>query len=104
MKEFTEDYKYERAKSKMQNLKAFYIHFTVYVIVNTIISIAKVIRNVNNGETFNEAIFDFATIGLWTIWGVGIAFHAFSVYGLDFFLGKNWETKQLEKYMNQDDR
>lgn len=104
MKEFTEEYRFERAKSKMQNLRAFYIHTVVYFIVNTVISIAKIIRNLNNGETWNEAVFDFATIALWIIWGVGIAFHAFSVYGLDYLLGKNWETKQLKKYMNQNDR
>ncbi len=104
MKEFSKEYRYERAQSKMQNLRAFYIHLVVYFIANSVISVAKVIRNVNNGETLNDAIFDFATIALWLIWGVAIAFHAFSVYGLDMLLGKNWETKQLKKYMNQNDR
>lgn len=104
MEEFTEEYKYKNVKSKVDNLRAFYIHITVYVIVNTCISVAKIIHNLANNESLREAIFDFATIAIWMFWGVAIAFHAFSVFGIDYILGKNWEVKRIKKYMEEYDR
>ena len=103
MKRHIEDQKYLRAKTKVDRLRGFYIHVIVYVCVNAVITAIKIVKNLENGETLNEAIFDFATIALWLTWGVGIGFHAFSVYGFDYFLGKNWEEEQLRKFMDEED-
>ena len=103
MEEFTKAYRYDQAKKKVDQLRGFYIHFFVYIIANTIISALKVNRNLNNGETLNEAIFDFATIGLWVIWGVAILFHAFAVFGFDFIFGRHWEAKKLKKFMAEEE-
>jgi hypothetical protein len=102
MKEFTEEFRYKQAKSKVENLRSFYLHLIAYIVFNLVISILKIIRNLNNGETFHEAFFDFGTIAIWVFWGVGILFHAFSVFGLDRILGTNWEAKKLKQYLDEE--
>ncbi|WP_332700208.1 2TM domain-containing protein, partial [Halalkalibacter lacteus] len=39
-----EDKKYERAKKRVENLKAFYIHFIVYILVNTMFVIINLMN------------------------------------------------------------
>ena len=56
----------------------------------------------NNGETFNEAFFDLSTFILWLLWGIGLALHAFSVFGLPFLLGKNWEEEKIKSFMDDE--
>ena len=104
MKEFTEAHRYDRAKKKVDNIRGFYIHFIVYFIANIVINVVKISRNLRLGETWSEAIFDFGTIAIWLFWGVGILFHAFGVFGFDYFLGKNWESKKLKEYMDEDEQ
>lgn len=102
MKKDTYFSKYNRAKRRVERLRAFYTHLTVYVIINTIITIIKINRNLNLGETFADAFYDFATLASWLLWGIAIAIHAFSVFGLPLILGKNWEEDKIEQYMEQD--
>ena len=103
MNQYNEEEKFLRAQAKVERIRNFYIHAIVYIVVNTMITIVKVSRNIENGETFNEAIFDFATVALWLAWGVGIAFHAFSVYGFDYFLGRNWEEERIRQFMEEEE-
>lgn len=96
------DIKYIKARHKVEKLKRFYIHLVVYLVINTVITVVKIMNNINNGETFNEAFFDFATVITWLIWGIAIALHAFSVFGIQFILGDDWEERKIEKFMNDD--
>lgn len=103
MDKFTEEQKFLRAKTKVDNLRSFYIHLIVYLFANTVITVIKIGRNLHNGETLGEAIFDFATVALWLTWGMAIAFHAFYVYGFDYFFGRNWEEERLRQYMDEEE-
>lgn len=94
--------KFLKAKNKVEKLKRFYTHLVVYLVINTVITIIKINRNINNGETFNEAFFDFATVANWLLWGIALAIHAFSVFGLPLILGDDWEERKIEKYMNDE--
>ena len=58
--------------------------------------------NMNEGESFVEAFFEFETFGLWFVWGIGLAFHAFGAFGKDLILGKNWEERKIREYMDKD--
>ncbi len=91
-----------RAKKRVEELKGFYIHLTVYILVNTFISTMKVIRNIGDGESFNEAFWDFGTIAVWFFWGIGLFFHGLKVFSYNPFFGKDWEKRQIQKYMDKD--
>ncbi|HET8737786.1 MAG TPA: 2TM domain-containing protein [Pricia sp.] len=93
-----------RAKKKVEELKGFYIHLLIYVLVNLIIIVASVTARLNNGEGFVEALFNFGTFVTAIFWGIGLAFHASKTFGYNPFFGKDWEDRQIKKYMEEDRR
>lgn len=89
--------KYIRAKKRVKSIKGFYVHLTVYILVNLFLIITGVLSDGAWGgfwewQTYNTAIF----------WGIGIAFHAFNVFGMKFLLGKNWEERKIKEIMDKD--
>ena len=95
---------YLRAKSRVDKVRGFYTHLFVYIAVNIGVSTFKIIRNMNYGESFEQALFDFGTIALWLLWGIGLFLHAFNVYGLPKLLGRNWEEDKIQEFMDQEDQ
>ncbi|MBT8307030.1 MAG: 2TM domain-containing protein [Maribacter sp.] len=94
--------KLERAKKRVEELKGFYIHLTIYILVNTFISTIQIMDNIRDGESFNDAIWNFGTFAVWFFWGIGLFSHGVKVYSLIPFFGKDWERKQIQKYMDKD--
>jgi len=94
--------KLNRAKKRIEELKGFYWHLASYLFVNLFISTFKIIRNLGNGETFGQAFFDFGTFALWLFWGIGLFFHGAKVFGTIPILGRDWEERQIQKYIEQE--
>lgn len=94
--------KFLKAKNRVEKLKQFYTHFAVFIVINTVISTVKIMNNMNNGETFEDALYDFSTFASWLVWGLGLSLHAFSVFILPLVLGHDWEARKIEKYMNDE--
>jgi 2TM domain len=88
---------YEMAQKKVKKLKNFYIHLIVYILVNAYILI-KNYSNLIEGERF----FSFETFSTAFFWGIGLVAHAFSVFVPYFVLGKEWEEKKINEYMNNE--
>lgn len=86
------DDKYLQAKKKVEKIKAFYIHLFVYIIVN----IGLIGINLFNFD--GTLWFIYPLLG----WGIGIASHAFAVLSHTSLFGKNWEERQIAKYMDED--
>ncbi len=95
--------RYLRAQKKVENIRGFYVHLLVYICVNLFISIKKIMRNLDNGETFEEAFFDFGTYFVWLAWGIGLAFHAFNVFVKNGVFGSHWEERKIREYMEDDE-
>ncbi|MUU78177.1 2TM domain-containing protein [Winogradskyella endarachnes] len=93
---------YLKAKNRVEKLKRFYIHLGVYFVINSIITVIKVMYNMNKGLSFEDALFNFPALASWVIWGLVLAIHAFSVYGLPLILGYDWEERKIEQYMNEE--
>lgn len=92
-----EEQKFRRAKKKVKEIKGFYVHLTVYLIVNAFILISGLVASGDwkifwAWNSFSTAIF----------WGIGIVFHAFKVFGFDFLFGKNWEEQKIKDIMDKD--
>jgi len=94
--------KKERAKKRVEELKGFYIHFMVYVLVNIMISVVIVVSHMYEGDNFFEALWDFATISTWLFWGIGVFFHALKVFSYNPFFNKEWEERQIQKFIEED--
>ncbi len=91
-----------RAKERVKELKGFYIHLIVYVLINIFITTTTVMARMNGGENFNEAFFNFASFSTAFFWGIGLAFHAAKVFNYNPFFSKDWEERQIKKYAEQD--
>ena len=91
-KNYISEKRYERAKERVENLKGFYIHFSIYLIM------VPVFIFLNFRSTgFPWAIFPI--VG----WGLGVAGHAMEAFNYNPILGKNWEEKKIRELMKKDD-
>ena len=86
----TEEIKYLKAKERVETLRGFYIHLTVYVIVNLGLFF---INMMTSPET------------LWFIWplmgwGIAIVLHAVRVFVEA--PGSSWEQKKIAKLMKKE--
>lgn len=97
MENFDQD-KYRRAKKRVEEIKGFYIHLTVYIVINLFLLINLYFRTLNNSGSFWQIYHFFTPF----FWGIGLAFHAANTFNLIPFLGKHWEEKQIQKYLDED--
>jgi len=99
---------YERAKKRVDRIKGFYGHLSVYIIVNLILLFIRSNYDFYFGQegipsdTIVLSDINWETYGTPIVWGVGLTIHAISVFGKNPFLGKQWEARQIEKYMKED--
>lgn len=96
--------KLKRAKKRVEELKGFYWHLAAYIGVNGFITISKIMRNIGNGESLIEAVWDSNTFIVWFFWGIGLAFHGMKVFSVNPIFGKEWEKRQIQKYMEEERR
>ncbi len=84
-----QDKRYERAKKRVAELRGFYGHLIVYIVVITLLF-----------------FIDLATGGNWWFywpalgWGIGITLHGASV-GLGGKFGAKWEEKKTREIMEK---
>ncbi|WP_452223236.1 2TM domain-containing protein [Lacinutrix chionoecetis] len=92
---FEREEAYLRAKKRVDSIKAFYVHLMVYIGVNIFIIVMIVSKS-------NEPFFSFGTFSTAIFWGIGLFFHWVAVFGSNMLFGKDWEKRQMEKYMDDD--
>ena len=88
-----ENERYKRARERVENLKSFYSHLTIFIMVNIMLFIINMMNNPGNWW------FIYPLGG----WGIGLVAHAFSVFSFGFF-GPEWEEKKIREYMEKDKR
>lgn len=98
----TTNLKTERAKARIKKLKGFYVHFTVYILVNIFLSSVIISEKMYSGAGFFEAFWNFESFSTALFWGIGLLFHAIRVFSLNPFFSKEWEDRQIKKYMEKD--
>lgn len=93
---------YQRAVERVKLIKSFYYHLYVYLGINFLVILGKVVSNLFNGETFVQSFFELETFGTAILWGIGLAIHAFNVFGFNFLFGKNWEDLKIQQLMDEE--
>lgn len=82
---------YQRARRKVGQIRGLYVHVTVYCIVIA----GLFLINLFSGRPW---WFFWPAIG----WGIGLAFHAFGVYGTDALFGADWEERKTRELMERE--
>ena len=90
--------KRKRAKKRVEEIKGFYIHLIVYIVINLFIIIATGLETNLQEKVF----FKWPSLITPFFWGIGLAFHALHVFGYGSFFGKKWEDRMIRKFMEQD--
>lgn len=88
-----DEWKYQNAKRRVQKIKGFYSHLASYLVM----SIFFVLLNMFSDSGHFWAIYPI--LG----WGIGLAFHAISVFGF-LGTGPDWEERQMRREMARLDR
>ncbi|WDF47509.1 2TM domain-containing protein [Chryseobacterium sp. KACC 21268] len=88
--------KYLEAKKRVKKLKGFYIHLTIYVLVNLMIVLINY-QDLKPGESY----FKWENFITLFFWGIGLLAHAMSVFVPQFVLGKNWEERKIRELMDK---
>ena len=103
--DYQKEQQYIRAKKKVKQIKGFYSHLSVYVIINICISgIIIYGLSYEDDYSFISAIGHFGVYSTWLFWGIGLFFHWLGVFGFRNFLGKDWEDRKIQELMNNDKR
>ncbi|RZS93344.1 2TM domain-containing protein [Aquimarina brevivitae] len=84
--------KYNRAKERVKKMKEFYGSLTAYCIV---IPFLIFINYKTTGFDIPWVI--FPALG----WGIGLFFNYAEAFDKHPFLGKNWEKRKIQQYMNE---
>jgi hypothetical protein len=91
-----------KAKKKVKELKGFYMHLTIYIFINLLLIVVKLIGYQYYGDFFMGPVWHFSTFATPIFWGIGLAFHAIKVFNMNPFFSKEWESRQIRKYMEED--
>lgn len=89
-----EDERYDRAKKRVEELKGFYSHLAVYIIIITFLAVVNF----------------FTTPGFWWFlfvaffWGIGLVAHAWSVFSRRSLFSREWEERKIREYMEEEEK
>lgn len=83
-----------KAKRKVEELKKFYGHLTTYLAVNLFLMAINLLT---------EPSFLWFLIPLFA-WGIAIISQGMKVYDYNLFLGKNWEDRKMQEWIDKEKR
>jgi 2TM domain len=87
-----EDVRLQRARKRVEEIKGFYVHLTVYLVVNLGLFLINLISDSGNWWF------------LWPLlgWGVALAIHGAVVFGVEGPFGQAWEERKVRELMERD--
>ena len=86
------EYKYKKAKERVEAIKSFYTNLLTYCIVIPLLALLNY-----NTTSFPWVL--FPAIG----WGIGLFGHWVNAYDYNPILGKNWEERKMKELMNRNE-
>lgn len=102
-RQLTQEQKYILAKKRVEKISKFYKHLATYIVVNIFLTSIFIVGDMNDGDTFNEAFWDYHNYKIWLFWGIGIFFQALNTFGIRLIFNKDWEERKIKEYMKQQD-
>ncbi len=85
-----ENDRYEAARKRVKQIKEFYSHLASYVVVIGALALIDVL----------DGRFDWFW---WAAipWGIGLAIHAFTVWGENGIFGQEWEERKMRELLGE---
>jgi Na+/melibiose symporter-like transporter len=79
------------AKNHVARLRGFYRNLASYIVVNIILIVINLLTEPHKLWFFWVTLF----------WGIGLVIQAFSVFGPQSRMSKQWEEKKIKEYMDK---
>lgn len=92
--ERTEQRRYLAARRRVQELRSFYHHALIYVLVNAALATLNLLTDPD------ELWFIYPMGG----WGIGLAIHALTTFGMPGFLGPEWERRKIARILAAEEK
>ncbi|MGZ7044619.1 MAG: 2TM domain-containing protein [Methanobacterium sp.] len=86
------DESYIRARKRVEEVKGFYNHLIIYIIINIFLAALNLLTS--PGFLW----FPFVTF----FWGIGLVMHGLSVFMKRGLFSKDWEEKKIKEYMEEE--
>ncbi len=87
-----EQERYEAAKKRVDDIKGFYVHILIYLVVNFMLFVINIVTS--PGTYW----FYWPLIG----WGIGIVIHGLSVFVFEGIFGREWEERKIRDFMEKE--
>ena len=89
---YIEAERYYKAQKKVKEIREFYEHLTVYLLVNPIVIVVNIMTSPGY---------------LWFIWclmgwGIGLILHGLTVFNLPPFFDKDWEERKIREILEKE--
>jgi hypothetical protein len=88
-----QEIRYRNAKKRVEALRGFYVHLTVYVLVNLLLF------TINMLTSPHSLWFFWPLLG----WGIAVVLHALRVFGFGHRFGAGWEERKINELMEQEE-
>jgi len=85
------DFRYEKARKKVEMIKWFYVDIGLYVVINLGLFLLNILT------TPDDLWFYWVMLA----WGIGLAAHAVVVYGFSSVFGDEWEERKIREIMDK---
>jgi hypothetical protein len=92
--------KLEKAKKRVEEIKGFYTHLLVYILVNLFLLL--IASNIFDGiASFHVPGWSYFTTPFF--WGIGLLFHGLYVFQFKSGFLKKWEERKIREIMDKDE-
>ena len=86
--------RYRRARRRVREIRAFYLHLAVFIGVNVLLHLINFVATPRIYWAF------WPLVG----WGIGLLVHGLVTYRWVPFVGKEWEARKLRELMDESRR
>lgn len=93
-RDYSEAERYYEAQKQVEEIKKFYQHLTVYILVNPIVIV------VNLTTSPHYLWFLYSLFG----WGIGIALHGLKAFNYAPFFNKEWEERKIKEILEKENK
>lgn len=92
-----------KAEEKVKEIKGFYIHLFVYLMINLVWFIILLAL----GELSSYTRYGFWGMGygqasMALFWGIGLLIHWLFIFGKTISISKKWEDKKIKEILNKE--
>ena len=93
--------KFERAKKRVAEIKGFYTHLTVYLVINALLFLSA--TGVFRSGIMGIHVPDWSYFTTPFFWGIGLLFHGLYVFQFKSGFFKQWEERKIREFMEKDE-